>query len=212
MQRREHLQPVTPSRTVSPMPRTRTPPPRPTPTPPPPPVNTPPRTIPPPPRMHPPSPRPTPPPVNTPPRTVLPPPRTQTLSPRPTQTPSPTLINSIGMKFVRIEAGTFWIGSDTWDNEKPMHQVRISKAFYLGAYEVTQGQWQRIMGTNPSRFTDDPNLPVGNVTGTTRRSLSVNSMLKRAEQRIGCQRKRSGNMPPGRGRRQPTVSAMTHAS
>ena len=68
------------------------------------------------------------------------------------------------MKFVRIEAGTFWMGSDTWDNEKPMHQVRISKAFYLGAYEVTQGQWQRIMGTDPSRFTDDPNLPVGNVS------------------------------------------------
>lgn len=71
------------------------------------------------------------------------------------------------MQFVRIEAGTFLMGSnaqDVYDREKPVHTVRLSKAFYLGTYAVTRGQWQAIMGTNPSRFKDDPNLPVESVS------------------------------------------------
>ena len=65
------------------------------------------------------------------------------------------------MQFVRIEAGTSLMGSDTqdaFDDEKPVHTVRLSKVFYLGTYAVTQGQWQAIMGTNPSRFKGDPNF------------------------------------------------------
>ena len=71
------------------------------------------------------------------------------------------------MQFVRIEAGTFLMGSNAWyavSSAEPVHQVRISKAFYLGTYAVTQGQWQAIMGTNPSRFKVDPNLPVEKVS------------------------------------------------
>ena len=56
------------------------------------------------------------------------------------------------------------MGSDKGnDDEKPMHEVRISKPFYLGKYEVTQGQWQAVMGNNPSRFKGDPNRPVEQV-------------------------------------------------
>jgi formylglycine-generating enzyme required for sulfatase activity len=78
-----------------------------------------------------------------------------------------TLRNSIGMEFVLIPAGTFQMGSDdseAYNNERPAHTVRITQPFYLGKYEVTQGQWQAVMGSNPSRFTGDPNRPVEQVS------------------------------------------------
>jgi formylglycine-generating enzyme required for sulfatase activity len=71
------------------------------------------------------------------------------------------------MEFVLIPAGTFQMGSndsDAFDDEKPVHTVRITQPFYLGKYEVTQGQWQVVMGSNPSKFTSDPNRPVENVS------------------------------------------------
>jgi len=50
--------------------------------------------------------------------------------------------NSLGMEFVLVPAGQFMMGSDKGDDdEKPVHEARISKPFYLGQYEVTQGQW-----------------------------------------------------------------------
>ena len=42
--------------------------------------------------------------------------------------------------------------------------MRITQPFYLGKYEVTQGQWQAVMGSNPSHFTADPSRPVENVS------------------------------------------------
>jgi formylglycine-generating enzyme required for sulfatase activity len=69
------------------------------------------------------------------------------------------------MEFALIQPGEFMMGSDKGnDDEKPMHEVRLSKPFYLGKYEVTQGQWQAVMGNNPSRFKGDPNLPVEQVS------------------------------------------------
>src|SRR5215470_4318881 len=50
--------------------------------------------------------------------------------------------------------------SDADDNEKPVHTVRLTQPFYLGKHEVTQGQWQAVMGNNPRQFTGDPNRPV----------------------------------------------------
>jgi formylglycine-generating enzyme required for sulfatase activity len=73
--------------------------------------------------------------------------------------------NSLGMEFVLVPAGQFMMGADKGDDdEKPVHAVRLSKPFYLGQYEVTQGQWQAVMGSNPSRFRGNPNLPVEQVT------------------------------------------------
>src|SRR5205814_118035 len=37
-------------------------------------------------------------------------------------------------------------------NEQPQHSVRISQPFYMGVYEVTQGEYEKVMGTNPSSF------------------------------------------------------------
>ena len=79
-----------------------------------------------------------------------------------------TFINSIGMEFVPIPAGRFWMGAaddddDVWWDEVPRHEVIISRAFHLGKYPVTQAQWQAVMGENPSKF-KGPDRPVENVS------------------------------------------------
>ena len=57
-----------------------------------------------------------------------------------------------------IPAGEFMMGSPDngtrmpLSDEKPPHRVRISKSFYLGVYEVTQVQYEAVMGNNPSYF------------------------------------------------------------
>jgi formylglycine-generating enzyme required for sulfatase activity len=78
---------------------------------------------------------------------------------------TPLLNNSIGMEFVLIEAGTFLMGSnEIQDHDQfkadPVHQVTIRQPFYLGKYTVTQGQWEAVMGVNPSYFKGDLDRPV----------------------------------------------------
>ncbi len=68
----------------------------------------------------------------------------------------PSFTNSIGQKFVLIPAGSFMMGSPTSepkrDDDERQHRVTISKPFYMQTTEVTQGQWQAVMGSNPSHF------------------------------------------------------------
>ncbi|MDR2199428.1 MAG: formylglycine-generating enzyme family protein [Deltaproteobacteria bacterium] len=77
--------------------------------------------------------------------------------------------NSLGMSFVKIKAGTFMMGNDpkqydaTEPDEEPRHKVTITRDYYIGVHEVTQAQWERIMGDNPSN-NPGPNLPVENMT------------------------------------------------
>lgn len=72
--------------------------------------------------------------------------------------------NSIGMEFVRIGPGSFQMGSERGDDdERPVHQVTLSKAFELQTTEVTQAQWEAVMGTNPSGF-KGPDRPVEQVS------------------------------------------------
>ena len=59
-----------------------------------------------------------------------------------------------GMEFVFVPGGEFWMGSpdgEGFDAEHPRHQVRVN-GFWMGKYEVTQAQWQAVMGNNPSDF------------------------------------------------------------
>jgi len=75
-----------------------------------------------------------------------------------------TFTNSIGMKFVWIDPGSFRMGSDDKDaDEIPAHTVTLSKGFYLQTTEVTQRQWEAVMGTNPSHF-KGPDRPVERVS------------------------------------------------
>ena len=58
------------------------------------------------------------------------------------------------MEFVWIEPGTFTMGSPAaepgrQDHEGPSYEVTISRGFFLGKYEITQGQWEAVMGTAP---------------------------------------------------------------
>lgn len=55
-------------------------------------------------------------------------------------------------EMVVIPAGKFDMGSNEHDEEKPIHQIVISKPFALGKTEITQKQWKEIMGNNPSNF------------------------------------------------------------
>ena len=56
----------------------------------------------------------------------------------------------VKMRFVLIAPGKFMMGSNTgFPEEKPVHEVAITKAFYMGVTEVTQAQWKAVMGTEP---------------------------------------------------------------
>jgi len=67
-----------------------------------------------------------------------------------------TITNSIGMKLVLIPKGTFMMGSPASeqgrDDDETQHEVIISEDYYLGVFEVTRGQYEKVMGTNPSYF------------------------------------------------------------
>jgi len=70
----------------------------------------------------------------------------------------------VKMEFVRVRPGSFTMGDKNGEaNEKPVHEVTITRAFCLGKYEVTQEQWQAVMGSNPSRSKGAKN-PVENVS------------------------------------------------
>ena len=58
-----------------------------------------------------------------------------------------SIVNSIGMRFVPIPAGTFTMGEG-----EQAHQVTLTQAFELGQYEVTQEQYEKLMGKTPSEF------------------------------------------------------------
>lgn len=73
------------------------------------------------------------------------------------------VVNSIGMKLIKISSGTYKRGDRVHDPEIPPHTVTFSKSFHAGVYEVTQGQFVDIMGFNQS--TDiGPDLPVDMVS------------------------------------------------
>ena len=65
------------------------------------------------------------------------------------------LTNAVGMKLVFVKGGEFLMGSKNefgrWAHEH-QHKVRISEPYYIGACEVTQGEYQKVMGSNPSHF------------------------------------------------------------
>jgi formylglycine-generating enzyme required for sulfatase activity len=86
------------------------------------------------------------------------------------------VVNSVGMKLVRIPRGKFLMGSpekeqedafaalgkdaaklrpDRFRGERPQHEVEISQPYWLGMHEVTQRQFQAVMGYNPSFFSAD---------------------------------------------------------
>ncbi|MCI5224133.1 MAG: formylglycine-generating enzyme family protein, partial [Candidatus Electrothrix sp. AR4] len=73
-----------------------------------------------------------------------------------------------GMEFVSVPSGCFMMGSPPdeegrRDDEGPVHKVCVD-GFWIGKYEVTQEQWQKITGKNPAEFQRGDNYPVENVS------------------------------------------------
>ena len=69
------------------------------------------------------------------------------------------------MEFVLIPAGAFTMGAiDSYPDEQPIRTVHISRPFYLGKYEVTQAQWEAVMGYNPSAWRGQRTRPVEQVS------------------------------------------------
>src|SRR5437660_2351777 len=78
--------------------------------------------------------------------------------------------NELGMEFAMVPSGEFQMGcsdgakpNECSKDEKPRHRVQITKVFEIGKTEVTQKQWQAVMGSNPSAFKGE-DLPVEQVT------------------------------------------------
>ena len=74
----------------------------------------------------------------------------------------------VGMEFVWVPAGEYLMGSESEeadDDEQPLTRVWISQGFFLGKYEVTQAEWETVMGGNPSVFDEcGPDCPVEQVS------------------------------------------------
>ena len=87
--------------------------------------------------------------------------------------------NAIGMKFVTISPGEFLMGSPKTErsrrDDECLHKVQISKPFQLGIVPVTQEQYRKVMGVNPSYFCET-GLGAGKVTRIDTRSLPVENV------------------------------------
>ncbi len=91
----------------------------------------------------------------------------------------------LGMKFVYINPGNFMMGSPSSepdrDSDEKQHRVTLTKGFYMQTTEVTQGQWQEVMGYNPSKFSIcGDNCPVENVSWN-----DVQEFIKKLNKRSG---------------------------
>jgi formylglycine-generating enzyme required for sulfatase activity len=75
------------------------------------------------------------------------------------------VLNALRANMVFVQGGTFTMGctseqgSDCQGDESPAHQVTVS-SFRMGKYEVTQAEWEAVMGSNPSNFQNCPDCPV----------------------------------------------------
>jgi formylglycine-generating enzyme required for sulfatase activity len=96
------------------------------------------------------------------------------------------------LDMVWIEAGTFKMGSPEEElgrnSDEVQHEVKISKGFWMGKTEVTQGQWNAVMGSNKSTYGGNNNLPVTNVTWE--KAMGFCKELTKME-------KEAGNLPEG---------------
>lgn len=80
------------------------------------------------------------------------------------------VVKELGLEMIWVEAGSFAMGSSVEEADRnkaegPATRVTLSKGFWLGKTEVTQGQWTAVMGSNPSEFKKvGTNAPVEHVS------------------------------------------------
>ena len=87
------------------------------------------------------------------------------------------------MEFILVKGGNFQMMGDSfgdeYPDEKPVHEVSVSD-FYIEKFEVTQGQWKKVMGENPSHFQKGDNYPVENVSWN-----DVQEFIRKLNQKSG---------------------------
>ena len=113
-----------------------------------------------------------------------------------------------GDRFVWLPAGQFVMGSpadevDRYSNEGPQTRVTLTRGFFLGRYEVTQGEYLSVIGTNPSYCTGDTNRPVEQV--------SWNDATNYCAQ-LTARERLAGRLPAGWAYRLPTEAEWEYAS
>lgn len=79
------------------------------------------------------------------------------------------VVGEVRQRMRWIEPGEFWMGAphnepERRENETPRHCVQISRGYWLADTSCAQALWLAVMGSNPSRFADDPQCPVEQVS------------------------------------------------
>jgi eukaryotic-like serine/threonine-protein kinase len=103
---------------------------------------------------------------------------------RPEETALPTVTNSLGMVLARVPIGRFLMGDPLIHDARPPHPVRITRPFLIGIAEVTQAQYQQVVGEIPSEFANDLR-PVENVTWNEAVAFCEKLSARAAEQAAG---------------------------
>jgi formylglycine-generating enzyme required for sulfatase activity len=128
--------------------------------------------------------------------------------PSPQPTPSVPIIPSRLSKepeMVFVKGGNFQMGSNDYENEKPIHKVTLS-SYHIGKYEVTQKQWREIMGSDPPKlsFEGCDNCPVENVSWNDVQDFlkKLNAMSSNKKYRLPTEREweyaaKGGNQSKG---------------
>ncbi|WP_157473708.1 formylglycine-generating enzyme family protein [Lentisphaera araneosa] len=92
--------------------------------------------------------------------------------------------DELKIDFVYIKPGSFVMGGESKTDGKwhcvelPKHKVNITKGFYMGKYEITQAQFEAIMGYNSSRSTKGSNYPADNISWQEALKFCENLSLK----------------------------------
>ena len=120
---------------------------------------------------------------------------------------SKPITNSLGMTLVRIPAGTFRMGSERGlPDERPVRLVRITRPFLIGQTEVTQGQFENLMGKAPWGGEADA-LKLSDAAASHVSWIEAVEFCRKLTER----ERRAGQLPPGRAYRLPTEAEWEHA-
>ena len=132
-----------------------------------------------------------------------------------------------GIRLCWCPPGKFTMGSPPGEPERrpgeDQVEVTLTRGFWTGKYEVTQGDWKRVIGKLPGELTaelpEGDDFPVGNVNFAEAEAfcrklteLARNPATCRRTGSSGCPPRRSGNTPAGPGRRPPRRSATSSAA
>ena len=100
-------------------------------------------------------------------------------------------VNSLGMEFVYVAPGTFLMGSpeDDFhrDKDEIQHRVTLTRGFFIQTSEITQEQWKKIMGANPSKYAYcGPTCPVEMISWHDAKEFISKLNMKKKTKKPDC--------------------------